>query len=112
MPRPFSYRLDALLSLVRPATATEAIERLHAAIEREIGASSRRMDRAKAKGDEEYLDAIVDEECDHIEELLGIAFVTAQTFITRLRIRIGWASNVFARRIWGGAELRQAAEGL
>jgi hypothetical protein len=94
MTRPFSYRFDVLLRLVQLTGETDAIERLHAAIQRQIAASSRRIDRAKASGDDEYLDAIVDDECDHIEELLGMAFVAAQTFITRFRTRLAWASNI------------------
>jgi hypothetical protein len=94
MPRPSSYRLDALLRLVRLTANTDAVEQLHAAIEREIAVSSRRIDRARAKRDEEYLGVVVDDECDHIEELLGMAFVAAQTFIMRFRSRIAWASGV------------------
>jgi len=94
IPRSPSYRFDALLRLVHLTVETDAIERLHAAIERQIGASSRRIDRAKASGNHEYLDAIVDDECDHIEELLGLAFVAAQTFITRFRGRLAWASAI------------------
>lgn len=103
MPHLLSYRLDALLRLIRLSAKTDAIERLHAAIEREIAASSRRIDKAKAKGDEEYLNAIVDDECDHIEELLGMAFVAAQTFIARLRSRMAWASTILEAEL--GARL-------
>lgn len=88
-----SYRSDAVLRVIRHAADMDAIERLHAAIERDIAASRRRINRARAN-EEEYLDAVIDDECDHVEEMVGIAFVAAQAFIGRFRTRIAWASNM------------------
>jgi hypothetical protein len=51
---PFSYRLDAVVSLARLTSTTDKLARLHAAIEREITASSRRSDKAKVNTEEEY----------------------------------------------------------
>ncbi len=89
-----SYRVNALLSLVRHATDTSSIDRLHAGIEEEIRAAAQRTCDAEARCDPEYLDAVTDDECNRVEELLGLAFVAAQMFITRFRSRVDWASSV------------------
>src|SRR5216684_7837650 len=68
------------LSLLRINAQSDALERLHRAIEREIKAAARAIQRATRDGD--YVEAIVGEEALAVEELLGLAFVAAQSFIT------------------------------
>src|SRR5260370_32718145 len=94
-----SYRVNALLSLVRHATDTSSIDRLHAGIEEEIRAAAQRTCDAEARCDPEYLDAVTDDECNRVEELLGLAFVAAQMFITRFRSRTDWASRVSQKQV-------------
>jgi hypothetical protein len=107
MVRP-SNRFQAVLRLIQLAGEIDTIERLHAPIQREIAASSKRIDRAKARGNEDYLDGVVDDEYDRIEELLGMAFVAAQTSISRFRSRLVWASGVLKKEF--GRELSFASE--
>jgi hypothetical protein len=94
MSRPSAWRLDAMVSLVRSASNADAIERLHAAIQREVASSARCIDEAAASGDTDFSIGVIDDECDHVEELLGLAFVVAQTFIARLRSRIALVSRI------------------
>ena len=46
------------------------------------------MERAEESGNEEFLDAVVDEGCDVIEHLLGAAFVVCQACIGRVVSRV------------------------
>lgn len=87
------YRINVLFELVRLGLEGDTLERLHAAVEREIVLASPRIKQAARSGDQWYLDAVTDDECDRIEELLGLAFVAAQTFITRVRCRIASLSD-------------------
>lgn len=66
---------DILLRRVRIACEDEPLDRLHAAIELEIASVIRHINHADDASDEYYL----------LEELLGVAFVIAQTYITRIR---------------------------
>jgi len=59
-------------------------ERVHRAIEKEIARGQRRLEKLQESGNEEAFDSMNDEEGDHIEELLGIAFVACQAFINRV----------------------------
>jgi hypothetical protein len=78
---PNCFHSKILLALLRYSTRTETLERLHDAIEQAIETASK---NAKASDDEISLA----EECDAIEELLGIAFVAAQSYITSVRTRL------------------------
>jgi hypothetical protein len=69
------------LSLLRRATASTILAHLHNPIEQEIAASSQRVKNAK----DEYRGEVEIEECALIDELLGMAFVAAQIFITGVR---------------------------
>jgi hypothetical protein len=84
---PKQIRLAAALSLLRQATKIDTLKHLHGAIEAEIEKSFLEIDEAKKKEDQDLMDIIVDEECDKIEELLGLAFVSAQSFINTVRTR-------------------------
>jgi hypothetical protein len=56
-------------------------ERIHRAIEVEIKQGLRRLEIAGKEGNDEMLDSLIDDECDEVEELLGIGFVAGQSFI-------------------------------
>jgi hypothetical protein len=71
--RLISYEVDAGWS-----------ERVHKAIEKEIARGQSRLERLRESGNTEAFEAFADEECDQIEELLGIAFVASQAFINRV----------------------------
>ncbi len=87
------YRVDALLRLLKYAVESETVDHLHVAMEKEIAMSSQRIERAIGSGDDSYIEAVTDDECDQIEEFLGISFVVAQTFITRLRSNMAYLSE-------------------
>ena len=58
------------------------LENPHAVIEQEIAASATRIEDASSRVDTRFLEAEIDDECDPVEELLGLAFVAAQSFVT------------------------------
>jgi hypothetical protein len=58
--------------------------RVHKAIEKEIARGQQRFEKLRRSGNVEALESIGDDECDQIEELLGIAFVACQAFINRV----------------------------
>lgn len=64
------------------------LERIHRALEAEIDRGVRRIERAEKNGDPEYLDSVIDDECDEVEELLGIGFVAGQSFVNRVKSRL------------------------
>lgn len=75
---------------------SDTLERLHRAIEYEIAASSKRIRRAVSSGNEDFIDAITDEECLAVEELLGLAFVAAQSFINSMRSELITVGKVYS----------------
>ena len=85
------------LSLLAIHARSDTLERLHRAIEREITASSKTISRVAKSGKEDYIDAITEEECLAVEELLGLAFVAAQSFITLIRTELIVVSKVHLR---------------
>src|SRR5208337_1103699 len=87
MVKPYDYRVRAALALVRVSGERETLEGLHHAIELEIAKRVKRIDEAHASGNQEFDDAVTNDECSQIEELLGLAFVAAQSFITAVRAR-------------------------
>lgn len=76
------------------AVDDETLDKLFSVVEREIASSSRRIENASHSGDEWFLEAVTDDECDCIEQLLGWAFVAAQTFITTVRSRLLRLSDI------------------
>ena len=86
------HRIDGLLALLRIAARDKSLDRLHAPIEHEIAEASRLVERAKLGG-EDCLDTVIDDECDRVEELLGLAFVAAQVFMTDVRSRVAILSQ-------------------
>jgi hypothetical protein len=87
------WRMNGWLTLLRMAARSETLDRLHAAVEQEIAAASQRVDQAH-DGSDEYVDAVTDDECDRIEDLLGLAFVACQSYMTGLRTRVAALSQV------------------
>ncbi len=81
------HRVSVLLHLSKSRVEFDMLERLHAHIEAEIRRSSERIETARSSGDEGYLNAVIDAECEHAEELLGLAFIVAQNFIMSVRAR-------------------------
>jgi hypothetical protein len=69
---------------------------MHHAIERELRTISKQFQKAAPKANHEYHHALIDEGCERIEELLGMAFVVAQSFITTVRTGISKASEFCA----------------
>jgi hypothetical protein len=59
-------------------------ERVHKAIEKEIARGQQRVEKSRESGNTEAFETIVDDECDQIEELLGIAFVACQAYVNRV----------------------------
>jgi hypothetical protein len=85
---------NALLHLISVAVRGESLERLHHAIESEISACSNRIDDVAASGDEDCLEFATDEECEATEQLLGLAFVAAQSFITAFRTEVAKVARI------------------
>jgi hypothetical protein len=85
--------MDLHLKLVRIAASSATLVHLHRPIEQEIAAASQRIEEAARNVEDEYRDAVTDDECALVEELLGLAFVAAQTFITSVRTSIATLSK-------------------
>src|ERR1035441_9402851 len=88
------FRARACLSLVRIEVNSPVLDRLHKAIEDEIAESYRLLAETELTDDSDGLDALIDDECDQTEELLGMAFVAGQSFMTRIRTGIARLNNV------------------
>ena len=82
------------MSLVRIEATNPTFERIHNAIEIEIARGLKRLEKAEKSGNADALEALVDDECDQVEELLGIAFVSAQVFISRIKTRLKTLNRV------------------
>ena len=72
--------------LVRIEATNPTFERIHDAIE--IARCLKRLEKAEKSGNADALEALVDDKCDQVEELLGIAFVSAQMFISRTKTHL------------------------
>jgi len=84
------HRTDALLTLARRAISSETLDHVQTPIQLEIARSYRRFKRAKGSNGQ---DSTIDDECERIEELLGLAFGATQSYITTFRTRIATLSN-------------------
>lgn len=60
--------------------------------------SSRRIDKVQKSDDWLYVDAIVDDECDFTEQLLGAAFVVAQAKITEIAAKLQKLHHSFGQQ--------------
>ena len=83
-----THRITACLQLVKMAVDDQTLDKLFSVIEEEIASSSRHIENASHRGDEWFLEAVIDDKYDCIEQLLSLAFVAAQTFITTVRSRL------------------------
>jgi hypothetical protein len=77
-----SMATNALLALLDLALRDTTFENVLRHLGEGVSAASRRAN--SAEGHEDWVDAIVDEECDFIEDILGAAFVVCQTRITAI----------------------------
>lgn len=75
----------------------ETLERLHRSIESEITESIKRIDEAGASSNDDFSEAVAEEECLAIEELLGLAFVAAQSFINAIRTELVAVARVYSQ---------------
>ena len=99
MSRSSIQRITACLQLVKMAVNDQTLDHLLSTVEQEITLSSRRIENASRNGDEWFLEAVTDDECDRIEQLLGWAFVAAQTFITIVRSRLSRLSDMCSKNV-------------
>jgi hypothetical protein len=76
------------LRLLRGDTVFPALEDVLGPIGAAIADSSRHIDEACATKDEEWFEAVTDEECEVIEELLGTSLVVCQAYITSVVSRV------------------------
>lgn len=72
----------AFLALIRTNAGQTSLERVLETIGAAISECDGTINRANSTGNTEYIDAVVDDECDVIENLLGAAFVACQANIT------------------------------
>jgi hypothetical protein len=79
-------RATLILSVLRIDISSKTLDTLHRAIESEIVRSNHR-----AEGNE----ALIDDESDLLEELLGLAFVANQVFINRICTRMLMLNQIF-----------------
>ncbi len=94
MPRDLPHRITVLLKLMEMAVNDHTLNNLHSIIEHEIVLSSRRIQDTSRSADESFHEAVTDNECDPVEQLLDLAFVAAQTFITTVRGSIARLSQI------------------
>lgn len=70
------------IDLIRIHTGPTPLERVLQTLGDAVDACTGAITRAESSGDAEYIDAVIDDECDVIENLLGAAFVVCQADIT------------------------------
>ncbi|MCG2722496.1 MAG: hypothetical protein L6290_10860 [Thermodesulfovibrionales bacterium] len=70
------------IDLIRIHTGPTPLERVLQTLGDAVDACTGAITRAESSGDAEYIDAVVDDECDVIENLLGAAFVACQADIS------------------------------
>lgn len=107
-PGKFSYRPRTRASwglrLLHLDVTDDALERIHHALEAEIARGERRLQKAEREGNREIYDWLVDDECDQVEELLGIAFVAGQPYINRIRTHL-FSINTACQEDFQGRQL-------
>jgi hypothetical protein len=98
-------RLYAMyLRLLGDSVVSANIDLVLRAIGEAIAASESRMDALDHDVNSEYLDAVVDDETDVIENLLGASFVVCQTYISAVVSRVDALHSLYKGQ-HGGAEL-------
>lgn len=93
------WRLRTILSILRVSGEKDTLRGLHKAIEREIAKRTSRAKELSESGASDYAASFVDGECEQIEELLGLGFVAAQSFIATVRNR--WKSIARTCKAYG-----------
>jgi hypothetical protein len=73
-----------LLRLAHFRSRTTTLERVLDQLAEAVHECEKSVDRAKLSGNEDYIDSVVDDECDVVESILGTAFVVSQAEITAL----------------------------
>jgi hypothetical protein len=81
------------LRLMELESTSDSLGRVHMALETEIGRGARMLDKIKKSGKFEAYDSLLDDECDQVEDMLGIAFVACQSFINRIRAHFAWINR-------------------
>jgi hypothetical protein len=98
------------LAMVRTHIPVRWLERLHMTLEREVQAVSghvQSLDIEQVNHEAWELDAIAEEETEHIERLLGIAIVASQSYLTSVRTAVARASALLTK--WRGSPLQFVA---
>jgi hypothetical protein len=80
------YRLH--LRMLNGDMVFPSFEEVLRPLERAIIASARHVEEACASPDEEWASAVIDDECDVAEELLGTSFVVCQAYVTSVVSRV------------------------
>lgn len=84
------------------------MERLHRAIESEITVSLRSIQRVSASENEYFIESVNEEETLAIEELLGLGFMAAQSFITSIRTEMVSVGKIYEHEF--GLKLKIVAD--
>lgn len=88
-------RMGTSLESLRLQMDGEALERIHGALESSIREVTKLVGDV-IRNDEECRWRL-DDACDHIEALLGPAFVAVQTYVTAVRMRVACIAEVFQK---------------
>jgi hypothetical protein len=71
-----------LITLIRFRAQSPTLERVLTSLGAAVGACSEAITQAKESRDPEFIETVVEEECDVVENLIGAAFVAGQAEIT------------------------------
>lgn len=93
MPTDPDDRIPRLLELVDLAVDNATLDDLYSVLEQAITSSSRRIESPSGNGDEWWQEAVRDHEGGQNEQLLGLAFLAAQLFITTVTKRLKAVSD-------------------
>lgn len=80
------------LRLMHVELTNDSLHRVHRALETEISRGARMLDKMRG-GNLEAYELLLDEECNQVEDLLGIAFLACQSFINRIRTHFVWVNR-------------------
>ena len=80
------------LRLMYLELTNDSLQRIHKALEAEIGRGARMLEKMRA-GNLEAYELLLDDECDQREDMLGVAFVACQSFINRIRTHFVWVNR-------------------
>lgn len=80
------------LRLMHLESTNDSLQRVHKALETEIGRGAWMLEKMRDRNPE-ACELLVDDECDQVEDMLGIAFVACQSFINRIRTHFVWVNR-------------------